>query len=69
VPLIEAARSAGFFFCGVGPAFANGRDTLLLQRLDEPLDVEKLQLYSDTTKKLAAFIDEDRSRTLGRTSA
>jgi hypothetical protein len=69
VPLIEAARSAGFFFCGVGPAFANGRDTLLLQRLDEPLDVEKLQLFSDTTKKLAAFIDEDRSRTRGRTPA
>lgn len=62
VPLIEAARNSGFFFCGLGPAFANGRDTILLQRLDEPLDVDKLQLFSDATKKLAAFIDRDRAR-------
>jgi hypothetical protein len=68
VPLVEAARAAGFFFCGLGPAFANGRDTLLLQRLDEPLDVEKLQLFSETTKSLAAFINDDRLRTLGQSS-
>src|SRR5262249_17523479 len=65
-PLVEAARREGFFCCGLGPAFADGRDTLLLQRLDDPLDVEKLQLFSDTTKKLAAFIAEDRRRATGR---
>ncbi len=69
VSLVEAARREGFFFCGIGPAFADGRDTLLLQRLDDPLDVEKLQLFSDTTKKLAAFIDEDRQRTRARSAA
>jgi hypothetical protein len=63
LPLVEAARNAGFFFCGLGPAFANGRDTLLLQRLDEPLDINKLQLFSEPTKKLAAFINDDRLRT------
>ena len=66
VSLVEAARREGFFFCGIGPAFADGRDTLLLQRLDDPLDVEKLQLFSDTTKKLATFIAEDRRRALIR---
>ena len=60
--LTDAARDLGFFFCGLGPAFADGRDLLLLQLLSEPLDVSKLQLFTDLTKGLVAFIDSDRAR-------
>ena len=34
--LTDAARGLGFFFCGLGPAFADGADTFLLQSLSEP---------------------------------
>ena len=58
--LCETARDLGFFFSGLGPAFAEGADTLLLQWLCEPLDTNKLQLFSDGAKRLIAFIDRDR---------
>jgi hypothetical protein len=61
--LTEAARGLGFFFCGLGPAFADGTDTFLLQLLSEPLDTRKLQLFTDLTKELVAFIDLDRAAT------
>jgi hypothetical protein len=61
--LADAARGLGFFFCGLGPAFADGADTFLLQALSEPLDTGKLQLFTDLTKKLVAFIDRDRAAT------
>ena len=62
--LTEAARGLGFFFCGLGPAFAeSGADTFLLRRLSEPLDTGKLQLFTDLTKELVAFIDLDRVAT------
>lgn len=58
--LVAAARDLGFFFCGLGPAFAGGDDLLLLQLLTEPLDTGKLQIYSDATRQLIDFIDADR---------
>jgi hypothetical protein len=61
--LTDAARGLGFFFCGLGPAFADGADTFLLQALSEPLDTAKLQLFTDLTKELVAFIDRDRAAT------
>ena len=61
--LTDAARGLGFFFCGLGPAFADGADTFLLQWLSEPLDTGKLQLFTDLTKELVAFIDRDRVAT------
>jgi len=61
--LTDAARGLGFFFCGLGPAFADGADTFLLQSLSEPLDTGKLQLFTDSTKELVAFIDRDRVAT------
>ena len=64
LPLMtDAARGLGFFFCGLGPAFAEGADTFLLQSLSEPLDTGKLQLLTDQTKELVAFIDRDRAET------
>ena len=62
LPLLTgAARALGFFFCGLGPSFANGADTFLLQWLSEPLDTSKLQLFTEPTKELVAFIDRDRA--------
>ena len=61
--LADAARSLGFFFCGLGPGFANGADTFLLQSLTEPLDTRKLQLFTDRARQLVAFIDDDRAAT------
>ncbi len=60
VTLTEAARDRGFFFCGVGPAFAESADLFLLQWLSEPLDTGKLQLFTDQAKDMVAFIDRDR---------
>jgi hypothetical protein len=57
----DAARGLGFFFCGLGPAFADGADTFLLQSLSEPLATGKLQLFTDPAKRLVAFIDRDRA--------
>ena len=59
--LTQYARDLGFFFCGLGPAFAEGTDTFLLQLLSEPLDIGKLQILTDLAKELVAFIDHDRA--------
>lgn len=67
--LTDAARGIGFFFCGLGPAFADGADLFLLQMLTEPLDTGKLQLFADRTKELVAFIDRDRRETSAGRSA
>lgn len=64
LPLLsDAARDLGFFFCGVGPAFAEGADLFLLQFLSEPLDTGKLQLFTDQAKEMVAFIDRERAAT------
>jgi hypothetical protein len=65
--LVDAARAAGFFFCGIGPAFAEATDMLLMQKLTEPLDLGKLQLMTDLSKKLVAFIDSDRPQAVAHT--
>lgn len=59
--LTDAARGLGFFFCGLGPGFADGADTFSLQLLSEPLDTGKLQLFTDRTKELVAFVERDRA--------
>lgn len=63
--LVESARRLGFFFCGIGPAFSEGRDIFLMQRLSEPLDVSLLQLFSQAAKELAAFTERDRQFVAG----
>lgn len=64
--LVESARRLGFFFCGVAPAFSEGRDLLLMQHVSEPLDMNELQLFTDQTKELAAFIEQDRQSAASR---
>jgi hypothetical protein len=62
LPLLTSrARALGFFFCGIGPAFSEGTDTLLLQFLSDPLDTQKLQLFTRRTQDLVSFIEHDRS--------
>ncbi len=58
--LTDRARDLGFFFCGLGPEFSDGADTLLLQLLSDPLDTRKLQLFTNQTKDLVSFIELDR---------
>lgn len=58
--LTDRARDLGFFFCGLGPAFSDGTDTLLLQFLSDALDSRKLQLFTNQAKDLMAFIELDR---------
>jgi hypothetical protein len=59
--LAESARALGFFFCGIGPAFADGEDTFLLQLLSEPLDTLKLAIFTELAKELVVFIALDRA--------
>ena len=59
--LAEAARAQGFYFAGIGPAFAKGRDVLMMQLCTEPVDTAKLQLFTDLAKRLVAFVDADRA--------
>jgi hypothetical protein len=66
--LSDAARGLGFFFCGLGPAFADGADLFLLQLLSEPLDTGKLQLFTDQAKELVAFIDRERAGAVAPTA-
>jgi hypothetical protein len=59
--LTKSARAAGFFFCGLGPAFMDGADSFLMQLLTERLDTAKLQLFTEAARELVAFIDADRA--------
>ena len=61
--LAEAARKTGFFFSGLGPAFVDGGDALLMQWLGTPLDAGKLQIYADQARELVSFIEADRATT------
>lgn len=60
--LCAAAEAAGFFFCGLGPGFAQGSDVLVLQALNVPLDTDRLAIFSDAAKELLAYIAAERAR-------
>lgn len=59
--LVDAARAIGFFFSGIAPYFEDGADILKMQYLIEPLNIDKLQIYADQSKALAAFVAKDRT--------
>jgi hypothetical protein len=52
----RAAEEDGFFFSGVGPAFAADGDALLLQFLVEELDLSLLQIDSPFARDLLAYV-------------
>jgi hypothetical protein len=58
----RAAEEVGFFFGGLGPAFASEDDVLLLQLPREDIDLSLLQIEHPFTKELLAYVDRERKR-------
>lgn len=60
--LCREAEALGYFFCGVGPSFAEDGDALILQCLAEPLDPARIQVANPFAKELVQYIAQDRER-------
>ena len=58
----RAAEEEGFFFSGLGPAFASDGDALLLQFLVEEIDLSLLQIDSSFAKDLLVYVGSERER-------
>jgi len=61
----RAAEEEGFFFSGLGPAFASDGDALLLQFLVEDIDLSLLQVASPFAKDLLGYVGSQRERVRG----
>jgi anti-sigma regulatory factor (Ser/Thr protein kinase) len=62
--LCELAEEQGFFFSGVRPCEALDGDYLRLQRLHVPLDLDKLNIYSDLGQEIFEYVSNCRSRVI-----
>lgn len=60
--LCEAAAEWGFFFGGIGPAFADDGDVLLLQWAARPVDPAALAVATPFVQELVEYIGRDRAR-------
>jgi hypothetical protein len=60
--LCRAAEEEGFFFCGLGPAFAGDGDALLMQFLAADLDLSLVQTDGPFAKELLAYVGRERDR-------
>ena len=58
----RAAEEDGFFFSGLGPAFAADGDALLMQYLAEDLDLSLIQIENPFAKDLLAYVGRERER-------
>ena len=58
----RAAEEAGFFFSGLGPAFAADGDALLMQYLAEDLDLSLVEIENPFAKDLLAYVGRERER-------
>jgi hypothetical protein len=58
----RAAESDGFFFSGLGPAFAGDGDMLLLQFLAEDLDLSLIQIDSPFAQELLGYVGQEWQR-------
>jgi hypothetical protein len=58
----RAAEEAGFFFSGLGPAFAADGDALLMQYLTEDLDLSLIEIENPFAKDLLAYVGRERER-------
>jgi hypothetical protein len=58
----RAAEAEGFFFSGVGPAFAPDGDSLLLQFVAEDLDLSLLQIDDPFARDLLAYVGGESAR-------
>jgi hypothetical protein len=60
--LCRDAEAEGFFFSGLGPAFAADGDALLLQFLAEDLDLSLIQIANPFAKELLGYVSRQRER-------
>ncbi len=60
--LIREAEKDGFFFCGLGPAFAVDGDALLMQHVAEPIDPALLQVENPLARELLDYVVRERQR-------
>jgi len=58
----RAAEEDGFFFSGLGPAFAADGDALLMQFLAEDLDLSLIQIENPFAKELLTYVGRERER-------
>jgi RimJ/RimL family protein N-acetyltransferase len=59
------AEADGYFFCALGPQFAEDGDVLMLQWLARPLDLALLQVASPFGRELVAYVGAERERVGG----
>ncbi|MCE5214813.1 MAG: GNAT family N-acetyltransferase [Methanobacterium sp.] len=62
--LCELAEEEGFFFSGIRPCESFDGDYLRLQRLHVPLDLSKLNIYSQLGQELFEYVSNCRSKVL-----
>jgi hypothetical protein len=60
--LCRDAEAAGFFFSGLGPAFAADGDALLMQFLAEELDLALIQIDNAFAKELLSYVGQELER-------
>ena len=58
----RAVEEDGFFFSGLGPAFAADGDALLMQFLAEDLDPSLIEIENPFAKELLAYVVRERER-------
>jgi hypothetical protein len=58
----SGAEAAGFFFSGLGPAFAADGDALLMQFLTEDLDLSLIEIENPFAKELLTYVGRERER-------
>jgi RimJ/RimL family protein N-acetyltransferase len=60
--LSTAAEDDGFFFAGIQPGAGAEDDTLVLQRLSVPLDMQLVQVAGSFARDIAAHVADERRR-------
>jgi hypothetical protein len=60
--ICRAAETEGFFFSGLGPAFGDDGDVLLLQWLAEDVDPSLVQIENPFARELLAYVEQERVR-------
>jgi hypothetical protein len=60
--LCQRVEEIGFYFCGLGPAFAGDGDMLLLQLPVEEIDLALLQINHAFSKEMLAYVASERDR-------
>jgi len=63
VPLL---KKEGFVFSGLMPLFHRNRDYLRMQRIEEKLDFQYINVFSDIAKKLKRFIQKELKKLRGK---